>query len=92
MSFSGLAPPPPFLPTPGWPSLPWDEWEQTLTVYLLASGAAEFPPARRKPILMHCLGGGRAACLPDFTCRVKCRSTSKRRSTGSTREASRGRY
>ncbi|XP_075722619.1 uncharacterized protein LOC142765461 [Rhipicephalus microplus] len=56
MSFSGLAPPQPFLPTPGRPSLPWDEWEQTLTVYLLASGAAEFPPARRKPILLHCLG------------------------------------
>nr|XP_037288019.1 uncharacterized protein LOC119180969 [Rhipicephalus microplus] len=56
MSFSGLAPPPPFLPTPGRPSLPWKEWEQTLTVYLLASGAAEFPPARRKAILLHCLG------------------------------------
>ncbi|XP_077551303.1 uncharacterized protein LOC144164995 [Haemaphysalis longicornis] len=56
MSFSGLAPPPPFLPAPGRPSLPWEEWEQTFTVYLLASGAAEFPPERRKAILLHCLG------------------------------------
>lgn len=56
MSFPGLAPPPPFLPTPGCPSLPWEEWEQTFTVYLLASGAAELPPQRRKAILLHCLG------------------------------------
>ncbi|XP_077548043.1 uncharacterized protein LOC144160724 [Haemaphysalis longicornis] len=56
MSFSGLAPPPPFLPAPGRPSLPWEEWEQSLTVYLLASGAAEFLPERRKAILLHCLG------------------------------------
>ncbi|CAN8002821.1 unnamed protein product [Ixodes pacificus] len=47
MSFPGLAPPPPFLQTPGRPSLPWEEWEQTFTVYLLASGAAECPPERR---------------------------------------------
>ncbi|KAG0427010.1 hypothetical protein HPB47_025912 [Ixodes persulcatus] len=26
------------------------------TVYLLASGAAEFPPERRKALLLHCLG------------------------------------
>ncbi|KAM7300644.1 uncharacterized protein ISCGN_016252 [Ixodes scapularis] len=56
MSFPGLAPPPPFLQTPGRPSLPWEEWEQTFTVYLLASGAAECPPERRKAILLHCLG------------------------------------
>ncbi|CAN7989634.1 unnamed protein product [Ixodes pacificus] len=56
MSFLGLAPPPPFLPTPGRPSLPWEEWEQTFTVYLLASGAAACPPERRKAIPLHCLG------------------------------------
>ncbi|XP_077527951.1 uncharacterized protein LOC144139502 [Haemaphysalis longicornis] len=56
MSFSCLAPPPPFLPAPGRPSLPWEEWKQTFTVYLLACGAAEFPPERRKAILLHCFG------------------------------------
>ncbi|XP_070384566.1 uncharacterized protein [Dermacentor albipictus] len=40
MSFIGLAPPPFFLPTPGRPSLPWEQWEQMFNVYLLASGAA----------------------------------------------------
>ncbi|KAH6920315.1 hypothetical protein HPB50_028697 [Hyalomma asiaticum] len=28
MSFTGLPPPPFFLPTPGRPSLPWEQWEQ----------------------------------------------------------------
>lgn len=56
MSVPGLAPPPFFLATPGQPPLPWDQWEQMFNVYLVASGAAEFTPARRKAILLHCLG------------------------------------
>nr|XP_054924330.1 uncharacterized protein K02A2.6-like [Dermacentor andersoni] len=56
MSFTGLAPPPFFLPTPGRPSLPWEQWEQMFNVYLLASGAAAFKPEQRKAILLHCLG------------------------------------
>ncbi|XP_065298544.1 uncharacterized protein [Dermacentor albipictus] len=56
MSFTGLAPPPFFLPTPGRPSLPWKQWEQMFNVYLLTSGAAAFKPEPRKAILLHCLG------------------------------------
>nr|XP_054933843.1 uncharacterized protein LOC129387976 [Dermacentor andersoni] len=56
MSFTGLAPPPFFLPAPGRPSLPWEQWEQMFNVYLLASGAAPFKPEQRKAILLHCLG------------------------------------
>ncbi|KAL1426244.1 hypothetical protein MTO96_018369 [Rhipicephalus appendiculatus] len=56
MSFPGLAPPPFFLATPGRPPLPWEQWEQMFNVYLVASGAAEFTPERRKAILLHCLG------------------------------------
>ncbi|XP_070384417.1 uncharacterized protein, partial [Dermacentor albipictus] len=56
MSFTGLAPPPFFLPTPGRPSLPWEQWEQMFNVYFLASGAAAFKPEQRKAILLHCLG------------------------------------
>ncbi|XP_075529201.1 uncharacterized protein LOC142560760 [Dermacentor variabilis] len=56
MSFTRLAPPPFFFPTPGRPSLPWEQWEQMLYVYLLASGAAAFKPEQRKAILLHRLG------------------------------------
>ncbi|KAH7984845.1 hypothetical protein HPB52_024495 [Rhipicephalus sanguineus] len=56
MSVPGFAPPPFFLATPGRPPLPWEQWEQLFNVYLVASGAAEFTPARRKAILLHCLG------------------------------------
>ncbi|XP_050028342.3 uncharacterized protein [Dermacentor andersoni] len=55
MSFTGLAPPPFFLPTPGRPSLLWEQWEQMFNVYLLASGAVAFKPQQRKAILLHCL-------------------------------------
>ncbi|KAH6923517.1 hypothetical protein HPB50_002139 [Hyalomma asiaticum] len=55
MSFTGLAPPPFFLATPGRPSLPWEQWKHMFNVYLLASGAAEFKPERRKAILLRCL-------------------------------------
>lgn len=56
MAFAGLAPPEPFLPTPGLPSVPWPQWHGMFNVYLLATGAAEFLPERRKALLLHCLG------------------------------------
>ncbi|KAG0428092.1 hypothetical protein HPB47_024891 [Ixodes persulcatus] len=55
MAFAGLAPPEPFLPTPGRLSVPWPQWHGMFNFYLLVFGAAEFPPERRKALL-HCLG------------------------------------
>ncbi|KAL1483671.1 hypothetical protein MTO96_012510 [Rhipicephalus appendiculatus] len=56
MAFAGIAPPDPFLPTPGRPVQPWSRWHDMFKVYLLASGASEFSPERRKAILLHSLG------------------------------------
>ncbi|KAL1448373.1 hypothetical protein MTO96_044082 [Rhipicephalus appendiculatus] len=56
MSCSGLAPPPPFLLSPGRPVVPWEQWHRMFHTYLLASGATEFSPERRRAILIHCLG------------------------------------
>ncbi|KAL1487277.1 hypothetical protein MTO96_046594 [Rhipicephalus appendiculatus] len=56
MAFAGIAPPDPFLPTPGCPVQPWSRWHDMIKVYLLTSGASEFSPERRKAILLHYLG------------------------------------
>lgn len=56
MAFAGIAPPDPFLPTPGRPVQPWFRWHDMFKVYLLASGASEFSPERRKALLLHSLG------------------------------------
>lgn len=56
MAFAGIAPPDPFLPTPGRPVQPWPRWHDMFKVYLLASGASEFSPERRKALLLHSLG------------------------------------
>ncbi|KAL1485309.1 hypothetical protein MTO96_032039 [Rhipicephalus appendiculatus] len=56
MAFAGIAPPDPFLPTPGRPVQPWSRWHDMFKVYLLASGASEFSPEQRKAILLHYLG------------------------------------
>ncbi|KAL1416262.1 hypothetical protein MTO96_006380 [Rhipicephalus appendiculatus] len=56
MSCSGLAPPPPFLLSPGRPVVPWEQWHRMFETYLLTSGAAELSPERRRAILIHCLG------------------------------------
>ncbi|KAL1468368.1 hypothetical protein MTO96_041523 [Rhipicephalus appendiculatus] len=53
---SGLAPPPPFLLSPGRPVAPWEQWHRMFETYLLASGATEFSLERRRAILIHCLG------------------------------------
>ncbi|XP_077541262.1 uncharacterized protein LOC144153500 [Haemaphysalis longicornis] len=56
MSCIGLALSLPFLPEPGRPPIPWTQWHQIFENYLLASGASEFPPERRKALLLHSLG------------------------------------
>lgn len=48
--------PPDFLPTPGQPAIPWAQWHRLFKNYLLASGSDAHPPARRKALLLHCLG------------------------------------
>lgn len=56
MSCIGLAPPPPFLPQPGRPPVPWTQWHQIFENYLVASGVSDVPPERRKALLLHSLG------------------------------------
>ncbi|KAH7936962.1 hypothetical protein HPB49_006666 [Dermacentor silvarum] len=56
MAFAGIAPPDPFLPTPGRPVQPWSRWHDMFKVYLVASGASEFSPERRRALLLHSLG------------------------------------
>ncbi|KAL1481856.1 hypothetical protein MTO96_034146 [Rhipicephalus appendiculatus] len=56
MSMSGLAPPPPFLPTPGRPAVAWPQWLRIFENFLLASGAPDCTPNRRKALLLHSLG------------------------------------
>ena len=53
---AGLQPPPPFLPHPGSPNMPWKQWEGLFTTYCLASGANKFNEDRRRALLLHCLG------------------------------------
>ncbi|KAH7957367.1 hypothetical protein HPB52_018146 [Rhipicephalus sanguineus] len=48
MAFAGIAPTDPFLPTTCRPVQPWSRWHDMFKVYLLASGASEFSPERRK--------------------------------------------
>ncbi|CAN8016596.1 unnamed protein product [Ixodes persulcatus] len=51
-----LATPPPFLPAPGRPAIPWKQWRRVFQNYLLALGGDAHEPARRKALLLHCLG------------------------------------
>ncbi|KAH7980846.1 hypothetical protein HPB49_019627 [Dermacentor silvarum] len=56
MSCIRLVPPPPFLPVPGRPPVPWPQWHRMFENFLLASGASDFKPERRKALLIHSLG------------------------------------
>ncbi|KAH7944976.1 hypothetical protein HPB49_003784 [Dermacentor silvarum] len=56
MSCIGLAQPPPFLHVPGRPPVPWLQWHRMFENFLLASGASDCKPERRKALLIHSLG------------------------------------
>ncbi|XP_064456893.1 uncharacterized protein LOC135367526 [Ornithodoros turicata] len=56
MNFAGLLPPSTFLPTPGEPSSPWEQWKQSFLTFLKAVDGDGYPPARKRAILLHCLG------------------------------------
>ena len=51
-----LAPPAPFLPTPGKPTDTWTAWELRFKTYLTAIGGDEFPAPRQKALLLHAVG------------------------------------
>ncbi|CAN7942399.1 unnamed protein product [Ixodes hexagonus] len=51
-----LETPPPFLPTPGKPTIPWTEWYPLFETFLVASGATSYSDDRKKAILLSCLG------------------------------------
>ncbi|KAH7980206.1 hypothetical protein HPB49_013800 [Dermacentor silvarum] len=51
-----ISPPPPFLSTPGTPAIPWSCWQRLFENFALASGASELSAARRRTLLLHCLG------------------------------------
>ncbi|KAH8020834.1 hypothetical protein HPB51_005275 [Rhipicephalus microplus] len=55
MSVSGLAPPLPFLPTPGRPAVAWPQWIRIFENFLLAAGVLVCAPDRRKALLIHSL-------------------------------------
>ncbi|KAH6946846.1 hypothetical protein HPB50_015635 [Hyalomma asiaticum] len=73
MSVPGLQSPPPFLPSPGRPAIPWDQWKQAFETYMVASGATELLAGHRKAIqLTYWRGGGhrifsapKSAALPS---------------------------
>ena len=48
--------PPPFLPTPGEPPIPWVHWLPLFRNFLLAVGGEDFTEARHRALLLHCLG------------------------------------
>ncbi len=51
-----LSPPNSFLPHPGEPTVPWEQWKTSFETYLLAMGLDGVPTKRKMAILLHCLG------------------------------------
>lgn len=58
MTDSGsVAAPAAFLPTPGVPAIPWEEWLENFQVYIEARGGVEtWPVTRKVALLKHCMG------------------------------------
>ena len=53
---SGLKQPDSFLDKPGPITMPWKTWVAQFENYLVASGGTNYPVARKKALLLHCLG------------------------------------
>ena len=51
-----FSPPPAFLPFPGEPPVPWTRWHESFETYIAALGLTDISDARRRAILIHCLG------------------------------------
>ncbi|KAL0148283.1 hypothetical protein M9458_056429 [Cirrhinus mrigala] len=56
MADIALPPPAPFLALPGEPPIPWTRWLQSFETFILAVGLMEVSAARKKALLLHCLG------------------------------------
>ena len=52
----GLSQPYAFLSEPGEPAVPWNQWENAFKNYLLAIGTDSFNAARKRALLLHCIG------------------------------------
>ncbi|KAL1480489.1 hypothetical protein MTO96_050982 [Rhipicephalus appendiculatus] len=90
MSCSGLAPPTPFLLSPGRPVVPWEQWHGMFETYLLTSGATEFSPERRRAILINCLRieGQRIFNTPPATAAPTATASAEKFDAGTTPTAS----
>ena len=53
---AGLKQPDSFLDKPGPITVPWKTWVAQFENYLVASGGTNYPVARKKALLLHCLG------------------------------------
>ncbi len=56
MADIALPPPAPFLALPGEPPIPWTRWLQSFETFILAVGLTDVSAARKKALLLHCLG------------------------------------
>ncbi len=56
MADIALPPPAPFLALPGEPPIPWTRWLQSFETFILAVGLTDVSAARKKTLLLHCLG------------------------------------
>ncbi|KAG1662189.1 hypothetical protein GQR58_021055 [Nymphon striatum] len=65
---NNLSPPPIFLSGPtDIPTLPWSKWFRLFDTYIIAVGADSFSDARRKALLLHCLGQGGQDVFANLT-------------------------
>jgi hypothetical protein len=51
-----LSQPRAFLSEPGEPAVPWNQWKNAFSNYLLAIGSESFDAERKRALLLHCLG------------------------------------